>query len=197
MKYLMNNYSRHISFSKAWNWMSTTGVKVGKSTLLEYYKYIKQSFFVNDTAIFSYKIKDMLQYPVKVYMADIGFITALTIQQRNIGWVYEQTVANEIFKRSIKDPSIEVYYWKNRQQNEVDFVIKHGLKIKQLIQICYDISDYDTKKRETKAILMASKELRCRNLLIITEDEEGEEKIKGKTIKYVPLWKWLLKEKNV
>ena len=28
--------------------------------------------------------------------------------------------------------------------------------------------------------------------LIITEDKEGEEKVDGKKIGYVPLWKWLL-----
>ena len=31
-------------------------------------------------------------------------------------------------------------------------------------------------------------------LLIITWDTEKEEKIKGKNIKFIPLWQWLLKE---
>jgi hypothetical protein len=44
-------------------------------------------------------------------------------------------------------------------------------------------------------LLIASKELHCNNLLVITRDYEAEEKIKGKKIKFIPLWKWLLSTK--
>lgn len=40
------------------------------------------------------------------------------------------------------------------------------------------------------------KQDKCNNLLIITENFESKEKIKGKIIKYLPLWKWLLQEKT-
>ena len=53
-----------------------------------------------------------------------------------------------------------------------------------------------TKKREIKALLKASKELKCKNLLVINSDKEGEEKIEWfgikARIKFIPLWKWLL-----
>jgi predicted AAA+ superfamily ATPase len=74
----------------------------------------------------------------------------------------------------------------------VDFVVKDGARVKQLIQVCYDLGGEDTKKRETRALIKASKELKCKDLLVITEDFEGEEKIKNKEIRFVPLWKWLL-----
>jgi len=54
------------------------------------------------------------------------------------------------------------------------------------------VDDYDTKKRELRALLKAGKELRCSNLMVITEDYEAEEKIKNKKVKFIPLWKWLL-----
>ena len=46
--------------------------------------------------------------------------------------------------------------------------------------------------------MKASKEFQCDNLLIITDHYENEEKI-GKynlerKIKFLPLWKWLLKK---
>ena len=88
--------------------------------------------------------------------------------------------------------TIDVYYWKDYRHREVDFVLKEGLKAKQLIQVCYDIDDPDTKERELKAIEKASKELECDNLLVITWDYEGEEEYKEKRIEYTPLWKWLL-----
>jgi len=61
------------------------------------------------------------------------------------------------------------------------------------VQVCYDIEDPVTKEREIKALLKASMELKCSDLLVITWDREGEESIGNKKVVYVPLWKWLLK----
>ncbi|MEM5879256.1 MAG: hypothetical protein QXU74_02060, partial [Candidatus Aenigmatarchaeota archaeon] len=81
------------------------------------------------------------------------------------------------------------------QQNEVDFVLKEGLKIKQLIQVTYASGKDEIEKREIKALIKASEELKCKNLLMITWDYEGELKVKNKRIVCKPLWKWLLEEK--
>ena len=91
---------------------------------------------------------------------------------------------------------MEVSYWKNVRHEEVDFVIKEGLKIKQLIQVCYNLDDMQTKEREIKSLLKASKELKCNNLLIITEDKKGEEIMDNKRLKYIPLYQWLLEDGN-
>ncbi len=85
------------------------------------------------------------------------------------------------------DKSLEVYYWKDHQQKEVDFVLKRDKKIEALIQVSYINSKEEIKEREINALVKSSKELRCKNLLVITWDYESEEKIK-----FVPLWKWLL-----
>ena len=98
----------------------------------------------------------------------------------------------ELQRRKSLDKSLEVYYWKDYQQNEVDFVLKRDKKVETLIQVSYINSKEEIKEREINALLKASKELRCKNLIIITWDYETEEKFKGNNIKFVPLWKWLL-----
>ncbi len=70
---------------------------------------------------------------------------------------------------------MEFYYYKDYIQNEVDFVIKGGLKISQLIQICYLIENQNTKERELKSLIEVSYELKCDNLLIIAWDYEVKE----------------------
>jgi hypothetical protein len=80
----------------------------------------------------------------------------------------------------------------------VDFVVKEGIKITRLIQVCYNLEDAETKNREVRALIKAGNELKCKNLLVITSDKEGEEElewfgIKAK-IRYTPLWKWLLEK---
>ena len=47
---------------------------------------------------------------------------------------------------------MEIYYWRNGKR-KVDFVVKDGLKPKELIQVCWDIEDPDTKKRELTGLL--------------------------------------------
>jgi len=70
------------------------------------------------------------------------------------------------------------------------------LKVKQAVQVSLTLEENDTRKREIDGLLDAYKdaykELNVKNLLIITEDEEGEEKARNTKIKIIPLWKWLL-----
>ena len=48
------------------------------------------------------------------------------------------------------------------------------------------------RKGEIKSLIKASDELKCKDLEIITWDYEDEINLDGKTIKCIPLWKWLL-----
>jgi hypothetical protein len=192
LRLLMNSTS--FSVNKLYNTLKSMGLKIGKTTILNYVSYIETSYFMYQLFFFSRTMKDQLQYPKKIYYIDNGFLTALSLKfSNNIGRLYENQVCIELKRRQIENINHEIYYWKNAQHEEVDFIIKEGLKIKQLIQVCYNISDYDTKKREIKSLLKASEELKCNNLLVINENKEMEEKIENKLIKYIPLWKWLLK----
>ena len=71
--------------------------------------------------------------------------------------------------------------------------MKQGPRVTQLIQVCYDIGDPETKKREVTALVRASGELKCNDLLVITDDYEAQEN----KIRFIPLWKWLLTETAV
>ena len=86
----------------------------------------------------------------------------------------------------------DISYYQTSQNEEVDFLIKKGKKVTQLIQVCYDFSNFMTKDREIKSLLKASKEFNCNDLLILTKSQEEEMKISGKKIMIKPVWKWLL-----
>lgn len=189
LRLLLNSTSYTIS--KMYNTLKSLSLEIGKGTIQNYLSYVEDSYFMYSVPIFSPKVKDQLQYARKIYLVDNGFLSVLSSKfSDNLGRLYENLVFMELKRREQ-----EIYYWRSQQHEEVDFVIKNDLQVERLIQVCYDITDYDTKKREIKALLKASKELKCNNLLVITEDYEGEETIKGKKISYIPLWKWLLKGK--
>jgi len=183
-KYLISNLSKEISYNKLKNLLGVKSVH----TIINYTEYIQNAYLVFLIERFSFKLKEQVIAPKKVYCIDTGIANAIGFKfTENFGKLMENIVAVEL-KRKEK----EFYYWKDYQQREVDFVVKEGLKIKQLIQVCYNIEDYNTKERELKSLIKASKELKCNNLLVITWDFEGEEKIERKKIRFVPLWKWLL-----
>ncbi|MEM5831649.1 MAG: DUF4143 domain-containing protein, partial [Candidatus Aenigmatarchaeota archaeon] len=104
----------------------------------------------------------------------------------------ENCVFLQLKRKTSENPLAEIYYWKDYQQNEVDFVLKEGLKIEQLIQVTYASSKDEIEKREIKALVKASELLKCKNLLTITWDYEDELKVNNKKIKCISLWKWLL-----
>lgn len=165
-------------------------------TIEKYLGYLEESFIFFSLKRFSYKVKEQISSVKKIYCIDNGFIHARAFNSsQNLGKLYENLAAI-ILKKQELEGNINFYYWKNQQQEEVDFVIKSGTKVKQLIQVCYNLENNETKNREIRALLKAGKELKCNNLMIITSNKEGEEDaewfgIKNK-IKFIPLWKWLL-----
>jgi predicted AAA+ superfamily ATPase len=190
--YLLSNISKEFSYS------TLTKITRCKSvhTVEKYLNYLEESFLFFRLNRFSYKVREQVNSNKKIYCIDNGLIHAKAFRiGSDVGRLCENAVAAEL-KRAEAEDGIVTYFWKNPQQEEVDFLVKKGRQIKQLIQVCYDISEPEARKREERALLNAGKELKCKNLLIITGDYEAQEEaewfgIKGK-IRYIPLHKWLL-----
>ena len=192
IKSLSTSFSREFSVHKIYLTLKSKGIQVSKNTLYSYLSMLEDSLFVFLVPKFDYSTRKKDFSISKAYLCDVGF-TKLVETTKDKGHKMENIVFLELERRKRSLTSIS--YWKNPQQEEVDFVVKTNTGIEQLIQVCYNVDDYDTKKREVRALLKAGKELKCSNLLIITEDKEGSEKIGDKTIKYAPLWAWLLENK--
>ena len=189
---LLSNIANEYSY----NSLSRISKIKSTHTVEKYINYLEESFIFFSVKRFSYKMKEQISSIKKIYCIDNGFIHARAFSSsQNVGKLYENVVAIELKKQELNE-KINFYYWKNSQKEEVDFVIKEGIKIKQLIQVCYNLNNIEAKNREVRALLKAGKELNCKNLLVITFDKESEEETEwfGITskIKFIPLWKWLL-----
>lgn len=188
-RYLVSNFSSEFSYSKL---SKITDIK-DIHTVKNYVDYLKQAFLIHVLERFSFKLKQQIIAPKKIYVMDHGFANFLSFKlTKNLGRLFENVVCTELFNRCSIKYDVNIYYYKNSKGNEVDFVIKGKGKVEQLIQVCYDIDDIKTKEREIRSLIKASKELKCNNLLVITDDYDEEEKVERKKIKYIPLWKWLL-----
>jgi uncharacterized protein len=180
---LLNNVSNLTSVTKMKNSMNSAGIKISSTTINEYFSYLSESLIFFFLPIISYKAKDIEQYPKKSYCIDTGMIRSVKRPKRmDLGRIAENIVAMELIKRHGKE---NIFYWKGR--GEVDFVIVNSDE-RQLIQVCWDMTDPKTRKREIKALLEAEEELGTSNKLILSM--EGSEMEKG--IENRSLWKWLL-----
>ena len=193
-RYLITNFSNEISYSKISRILDIKHV----STVSNWISYLEQAFLIIKLERFDFKLKQQFIAPKKVFCIDSGIVNSVGFAlSENKGRIMENTVAVELLRRCAIERTSEVYYWKNHQQNEVDFVLKKGPKVKQLIQVTYATTRDEVNERETKSLLKASEELRCRDLLIITWDFSGREKMNGKEVTFIPLWSWLMQDDGI
>ena len=189
-KYLVSNFACEFTFNKLKN---ITNVK-NIHTVKNYVEYLSSIYLIFVLERYSPKLKSQILAPKKVYCMDTGVANSIGFSvSENKGLLMENLVAIELFRKiSYWDPGYEVYYWKDHRQNEVDFIIKEGTSVRELIQVCYDISNLDTKKREFEALYLASKQLKCKKLTLINMDIDEKINYKDIEISCIPLWKWLL-----
>ncbi len=61
------------------------------------------------------------------------------------------------------------------------------------IQVSYRMEDEKTRRREVKGLLECLRHFDLNEGIIISEDIEKTDEAGGQKIRYIPLWKWLLR----
>ncbi len=182
--FLVSNYSNEYTFTRLKNFLNISSVH----TVQNYISYLESAHLFFTVRRFSHKPKEQLKAPSKIYVYDTGLASALRLSlSPDYGRLMENIVAVELLRRGK-----EIYYYRDKNGAEVDFVIKKGLKIDEMIQVCYNIADSKTMNKEIKSLVKSGKEVKCKKFLIITWDYEEEDKYKDGKIQFIPLWKWLL-----
>ena len=188
MKKMISSFAKEFSIHNIFNTLKSQNIKVSKKTLYEYALYLEDAFFSFFLKKFSYSIKKTELSIPKVFINDTGLVNFSSMNfSENFGKIMENAVFLELLRRKK-----EIFYFKSVTKEEADFVIKEGKRIKQVFQVCYDLSELEVRKREINSLIRAGRELKCNNLFIITWDYEAEEKVKNKKIEFIPFWKWLL-----
>ncbi len=185
----VRNFARKSSVRRLHTMLLSMGAKISVNKVYEYFSYLEDVGFVLPIRkLETSDIESMRTIP-KLYLIDNGFPTIYGVKDE--GFRMENLVAVELLRRKhYWKPLMEVYYWESRGK-EVDFVVREGGKIRELIQVSASL-DHDVREREFSALSAASKALGCENLKVVTGGEEGVEEWDGKRIELIPLWKWLL-----
>jgi predicted AAA+ superfamily ATPase len=188
--YLMSNIAREYSF----NVLSAVTNCRSVHTVDKYIHYLQEAYLVFSLPRFSFKVKDQAGQNKKIYCTDNGLAVAAGFRfSEDRGALYENLVAVALKKEEIAG-RVSLFFWRSSQNEEVDFVVKEGLQVTQLIQVCADISNPKTLKREMRALIKASQELHCDNLLLLNDRVDRTDIFKWqdveRPIRLMPLWQW-------
>lgn len=185
-EYLISNFCNPLSFNDVANDLGLSSV----ATTKKYMDYLREPYLFFYLPRFNNKLKLMKKAPQKIYVVDNGFVTAKAFSlSENLGRLLENQVFVELLRRGY-DTQTSLFYYRSRNDREVDFVTRKGTQIEALIQICYDMTAPRTEKREVDSLIECAGELKCDNLIIVTEKENRVIEKDGYQIKVLPIVKF-------
>lgn len=184
--YLLSNFCNPLSANDIAKELSMTSV----TTTRKFMDYLHEPYLFYYLPRFNNKLKLMKKAASKVYVIDNGFVAAKAFNlSENLGRLLENEVFVELLRQGYQVET-SLFYYRSRNDREVDFVTRQGTHINQLIQVCYDMTSPKTEKREVSSLIECAGELKCNNLLIITNNEEREIHTDGYNIKVIPFIKY-------
>ena len=161
------------------------------TTTQKFLNYLHEPYLFFYLQRFNNKLKVMKKAARKVYVVDNGFVstTAFNLSE-NLGRLLENQVFIELIRKGY-DTENTLFYYRSRNDKEVDFVTRKGIKVEKLIQVCYDLTSEKTRRREIDALIEVAGELKCQTLQIISYQQREVIEEKGFTIQVIPFMEWL------
>jgi uncharacterized protein len=179
IRYFVTNTTRKASLLRL---SQTLAERVSKNTVQQYTGLLEDCGFLFPVGKFSHSLRRG-NTPSKYYIADPCFKTVAGLNfSEDRGALYESAVFLELVRRGD-----EPFFYEDK--GECDFVVKRDLKIAEAIQVCVDPRG---QERELRGLLGALHAFGLARGTIITAEQDGEERVDGRIVRYVPLWRWLL-----
>lgn len=184
--YLVSNFCNPISANELTEELGFSSVNTTK----KFMDYLHEPYLFYYLPRYNNKLKLMKKAPRKVYVVDNGFVAAKAFSlSDNLGRLLENQVFVELLRHGYNTDKT-MFYYRSRNDKEVDFVLRKGTHIEQLVQVYYDMSNVKTEKREVDSLVECADELNCSNLVIVTNNEERTIEKDGFRIDVVPVAKW-------
>jgi len=164
-----------------------TQIKDAK-TIKQYINNLCKTYMFFELSQFEYSLNKQKKRDKKIYCIDNGFIT-------NVGYGFSigkpRYLENLVFIE-LKRKNKEIYFYKDENHLETDFLIVENRKVKEAYQVCYSFEKIETEEREINGLLSALTKYKLKEGKIITYNTEKTIEKDNKIIKIIPAYKWLL-----
>ncbi|MGM9745562.1 MAG: ATP-binding protein [Paludibacteraceae bacterium] len=181
--YLLSNFCNLVSANDLADKLGLSSV----STAQKFMNYLHEPYLFYYLPRYSNKLKLMTKAARKIYVVDNGFVSAAAFNLgSNSGRLLENQVFVELLRRGY-EAGKTLFYYRSHSDKEVDFVLRQGTKVEQLLQVCYDMSSEKTMRRELNALVECAHELQCDRLTVVTCNMARVIEYKGKSVQIVPI----------
>ncbi|MFH2143809.1 MAG: ATP-binding protein [Bacteroidota bacterium] len=156
-------------YSNIGNRITASGIKQplsisATSTVLTWFSHMELSYLVFFLPAYCNSIRAQIVNPKKVYAIDIGMVNSVSVSaSENIGRKLENLIFLQLRKKYK-----EIYYYSDKV--ECDFVVFKNGKVKELIQVCYELSP-DNMYRETEGLKIAMAFFGQKKATIVTHSQ--------------------------
>jgi uncharacterized protein len=163
------------------------------STISKYLSWSENAYLCSLLHEYSFKPRERVNSDKKIYLYDTGFFTA---HQRSGAGDLGRLLENYVFAaicRSGLTPNLDFFTYRTKAKYVVDFYIASNTHGRKLIQACYDTTDFETQKRELRALAHAARELNVTEAIVVTCAEGGQTyQYDGLEVNSVPAWDFKL-----
>lgn len=192
---LLQSSGRSLSVNKTYNDLKSRGVVVGKDLLHALLDHFADAFLVFTIPVFRKSLRARQTNPRKVYAIDPGLAHAVShVAADDLGRRLETAVYLELRRRNTIGRDGTISYYLTSEGREVDFVIGdlESQSAGALVQVCADLGEPETLKREIAALDEAMRELGLESATLVTLNESDTMQTSHGTIRVVPAWRWFL-----
>lgn len=186
LKKIAESVTKPLSFSRLTNIIKSTGLSIGKQTVINYVGYMTDSYLLFALQNYAAKLVEKETFP-KYYFMDTGLLGLMLLDCKSAQ--LENLVAIELLRRYGAE---NVYFFENNV--EIDFYVpSDNLAIQVSMQV---LDDMDTRERETRAFVKLNNFIPGSKCILITNSEEDVLDCDGVHIEVIPIWKWLLEKES-
>ena len=145
LQYILDIEGKEVSIDNLLKYLEKEHHQIANDTLYTYLEALSSTFIMNKVYRYDVHGKNTLKTLYKFYTNDLG-IKLIKTDNSNINYsiCLENIVYNELINKGYK-----VYVGKTRK-GEIDFVTTKNETFKY-IQVCYDLEEENTRKREFSA----------------------------------------------
>lgn len=188
LKRVFNNITKPSSVNNIYNDLKSQGLKLSKDSLYQWLDYACNIFLLHKVPKYSKSIIKQSTSLSKYYVVDFALAKSVLLpQSEEKGKALENAVYMHLARHLNENE--QIYYF--NEGAECDFVIANDEGVKELIQVCWELDEFNTP-RECGGLCAASAATGCKKASIITCNQTQSIHYGDLQINVVAAWDFML-----
>lgn len=188
LKRVFNNITKPSSVNNIYNDLKSQGLKLSKDSLYQWLDYACNIFLLHKVPKYSKSVIKQSTSLSKYYVADFALAKSVLLpQSEEKGKALENAVYMHLARHLNENE--QIFYF--NEGAECDFVIANDEGVKELIQVCWELDEFNTP-RECGGLCAASAATGCKKASIITCNQAQSIHYGDLQINVVAAWDFML-----